>query len=353
MRYNSTQNLVFATTLLTIGLGLLALSFWQAHTSLMLLSGGLLSLGLSLGMHWETWRASRSNRNKSSSGPTSLEQCQEKLSDVQEKLIIQEKLASVGLLTAGIAHEVKNPLNFVNNFANLTISLAEELTTEFKGLKEKIDLADQENIQDILTDISSNCEKIQEHGKRAESVVKSMLLQSRDAEEIQLEAVDINQVLIEYLNLAYHGMRAQNTEFNIKINKKLSQDLGLTYVFPQAIGRVFLNLFNNSMYATAEKAEKNKNDNYAPVITVTTEKNEKFTIITIKDNGPGISEDQQNKIFQPFYTTKPATQGTGLGLSICYDIITQQQKGEILLDSKLGEYTVFTIKLPNSKPEED
>ncbi|NCB98089.1 MAG: GHKL domain-containing protein [Bacteroidia bacterium] len=266
------------------------------------------------------------------------------LKEAQAQLVQSEKMASLGQLTAGIAHEIKNPLNFVNNFAELTVDLTKELTEEIDHLKDKLDQKDVDYFMEIVGDIASNAVKINEHGKRADSIVKGMLLHSRGkAGEVQ--PTDVNALLAEYVNLGYHGMRAQDSSFNLKIESDYDSSIGMINAVPQDLSRVFLNIINNSCYATNLKKKELK-DAYFPILEVRTKSLDKKVEIRIKDNGTGIPQDILDKVFNPFFTTKPAGQGTGLGLSLSFDIIVQEHKGEMRVDSKEGEYTEFVIIIP-------
>jgi signal transduction histidine kinase len=271
------------------------------------------------------------------------------LKATQAQLIQSEKLASLGELTAGIAHEIQNPLNFVNNFSEVNRELAEELELE-------IDKGNYADARAIAKDIKDNEEKINEHGKRADAIVKGMLQHSQKGSGIK-EPTNINALADEYLRLAYHGLRAKDKSFNATIKTDFDQTIGNIDIIAQDIGRVLLNLINNAFYAVDEK-KKQIGDGYEPQVTVSTQlgnnqKNEPIShisrqlIISVRDNGNGIPEDIRNKIFQPFFTTKPTGQGTGLGLSLSYDIV-KAHGGEIKVDSKQGEGTVFMISLPTS-----
>jgi len=266
------------------------------------------------------------------------------LKEAQAQLVQSEKMASLGQLTAGIAHEIKNPLNFVNNFAELTVDLTKELGEEIDHLKDKLDQKDVDYFMEIVGDIASNATKINEHGKRADSIVKGMLLHSRGkAGEVQ--PTDVNALLAEYVNLGYHGMRAQDSSFNLKIESDYDSSIGMINAVPQDLSRVFLNIINNSCYATNQKKKELK-DAYFPILEVHTKNLDKKVEIRIRDNGTGIPQDVLDKVFNPFFTTKPAGQGTGLGLSLSFDIVVQEHKGEMKVDSKEGEYTEFVIIIP-------
>jgi signal transduction histidine kinase len=262
----------------------------------------------------------------------------EELRDTQTQLIQREKMASLGELTAGIAHEIQNPLNFVNNFSDLNKELLLEMKTELeKG-----------NIQDagtIADDVIENEEKINHHGRRAGSIVKGMLQHSR-TNTVEKEPDDINALADEYMRLSYHGLRAKDKSFNASMRTDFDETLEPIYVIPQDIGRVFLNIFNNSFYAVSEK-RKRQGETYNPEISVSTKKIGNRVEIKIRDNGTGIPQTILDKIYQPFFTTKPPGEGTGLGLSLSYDIITKIHNGELKVETKEGEFSEFTILLPN------
>lgn len=269
------------------------------------------------------------------------------LRHAQQQLMAQEQMASIGMLTAGIAHEIKNPLNFINNFSDTTVEMLEELKEELAKLNV---LSDDNNsqINEIMNDIEMNCKKINEHGKRAESIIKNMLIQSRTTGSEKV-ITNVNILLEEYLNLAYHGMRAHNSNFNVKIEKALEPNLEKITICQQNMGRVFLNIINNGLYALNKKQKRleeiNEETNYMPTIRVSTEQDEKSVIVKIWDNGDGIPEDLRNKIFEPFFTTKPAGEGTGLGLSLCADIV-KEHNGKLEIETQDQEFTQFIITLP-------
>lgn len=262
----------------------------------------------------------------------------------QAQLVQSEKMASLGQLTAGIAHEIKNPLNFVNNFAELTVDLAKELGEEMEKLTENLSVKDREYLQELIGDISSNAQKINDHGKRADSIVKGMLLHSR-GKAGDMQPTDVNAVLAEYVNLGYHGMRAQDNSFNLKIESDYDKTIGMINVVPQNLSRVFLNIINNACYATNQKKKELK-DAYFPILQVQTKNLGDKVEIRIRDNGTGIPQEIIDKVFNPFFTTKPAGQGTGLGLSLSFDIVVQEHHGEMKVDSKAGEYAEFVIIIP-------
>ncbi len=276
-----------------------------------------------------------------------LLELQEKNAEIirtQEQLITQQKLASLGALTAGIAHEIKNPLNFVNNFAELSIELVDELQQLLHQEKKNLESGRLAEIEETVTTLKQNAARIQEHGKRADSIVRSMLQHSRGkAGERQL--TDINALLEEDINLAYHGMRAQDSSFNIKIEKDLDQSIGKLEVVPQDISRVFLNIINNGCYA-AHRKKMDQSGDLSPTLSVRTRNMVNTVEIRIRDNGNGIPESVRDKLFAPFFTTKPAGHGTGLGLSISYDIVVHGHNGQITFETVEGEFAEFIISLP-------
>ena len=266
------------------------------------------------------------------------------LKATQSQLVHAEKMATLGELTAGVAHEIQNPLNFIKNFSEVNADLIEEL-------KEEMDNGDKQGINAILDDISSNEKKITEHSNRADSIVKGMLQHSRKGSKDK-QPTDINKLADEYLRLAYHGLRAKNKSFNADFRLDSDENLPEIEIIPQDIGRVFLNLINNAFYACSEKARKNTKDYKPEVVVATRQLNNKIEI-SIKDNGDGIPEEFKDKIFQPFFTTKPTGEGTGLGLSLSYDIITKGHGGELKVETKEGKglpagqaETEFIIQLP-------
>ncbi|MBS1975682.1 MAG: GHKL domain-containing protein, partial [Bacteroidetes bacterium] len=264
-----------------------------------------------------------------------LQQALVELKSTQAQLIHSEKMASLGELTAGIAHEIQNPLNFVNNFSEVSNELIEEMNRE-------LDKGEIDEARAIASDIKQNLEKINHHGKRADSIVKGMLQHSRISSG-QKELTDINALCDEYLRLSYHGLRAKDKTFNAKFESDFDPNIGKTNIIPQDIGRVILNMINNAFYAVTEKKKQNI-DGYEPAVIVGTKKLNNKIAITITDNGNGIPEQFKEKIFQPFFTTKPTGQGTGLGLSLSYDII-KAHGGNIKVDSTEGEGTSFIIEL--------
>jgi two-component system NtrC family sensor kinase len=266
-----------------------------------------------------------------------LQQAVVNLQSAQTQLIHAEKMASLGELTAGIAHEIQNPLNFVNNFSEINAELIAEM-------KEALQKGDVKEALEVADDIRNNQEKINHHGKRADAIVKSMLQHSRTGNN-QKEPADINALADEYLRLSYHGLRAKDKAFNALMDTHFDPAAGKVDIVSQDIGRVLLNLFNNAFYAVAERKKKGE-EGYEPTVTVTTKRVDRKVRITIRDNGTGIAQAVRDKIFQPFFTTKPTGQGTGLGLSLSFDIITKGHGGTIRLDTRENEFTQFEIQLP-------
>lgn len=259
------------------------------------------------------------------------------LKATQTRLIQSEKMASLGELTAGIAHEIQNPLNFVNNFSEVSGELINELVDE-------VNKGNTNEVKAIAVDLVGNLKKINHHGQRAADIVKGMLQHSRKSDG-KKEMTDINALCEEYLRLAYHGLRAKDKAFNARFETSFEENIGKINVMPQEIGRVILNLINNAFYAVNEK-KKTAGELYEPSVTVTTKKENNKVEIKVADNGGGIPSAVLEKIFQPFFTTKPTGQGTGLGLSLSYDIVTKAHGGELGVETKEGEGTVFTIQLP-------
>jgi len=273
-----------------------------------------------------------------------LQRTLNELTAAQSQLIQAEKMASLGELTAGIAHEIQNPLNFVNNFSELNKELLDELQQELiKG--------DMEEVMLLVKDVLANEEKINHHGKRADAIVKGMLQHSRSSSGVK-EDTDINELADEFLRLSYHGLRAKDKSFNARMETDYDKSIGRVKIVPQDVGRVILNLVNNAFYAVSERKKQDTSSNesaevseYQPTVSLTTKRSSKGVEIRVKDNGTGISEAVLEKIFQPFYTTKPAGQGTGLGLSLSFDII-KAHGGELKVESQSGVGTEFCILLP-------
>ncbi|HET6768088.1 MAG TPA: ATP-binding protein [Chitinophagaceae bacterium] len=282
--------------------------------------------------------------NKLEAAKEQVEKTLTDLKQAQTQLVQSEKMASLGELTAGIAHEIQNPLNFVNNFSDVSNELLEEMKTE-------LEKGNADDAMAIVEDIKQNLEKILHHGKRADAIVKGMLQHSRISSG-QKEPTDINMLADEYLRLAFHGLRAKDKSFNAKFETEFDNSIGKINIIPQDIGRVILNLINNAFYAVTEKKKTPQLPKggapYEPVVTVTTKKDNGKIEITVKDNGNGIPQKVLDKIFQPFFTTKPTGQGTGLGLSLSYDIITKGHGGELKVETKEGEGSEFVIQLPTN-----
>ena len=269
-----------------------------------------------------------------------IEKAYNQLKETQQQLIHSEKMASLGELTAGIAHEIQNPLNFVNNFAEVNSELIDEL-------KEALKNGDMNEVEDLAKDINDNEKKIVHHGKRAEEIVRSMLQHSRGTEG-KMEPTDINSLADEYLRLAYHGMRAKDKSFNSEMETDFGADIGKVMMVPQDIGRVLLNLITNAFHALNQRKQAAPNG-YQPQLQVSTRKNNGKLEIRVKDNGTGIPESIRKKVFEPFFSTKGTGKGTGLGLSLSYDIITKGHSGTIDVVSEEGTGTEFIITLPSNK----
>jgi signal transduction histidine kinase len=264
----------------------------------------------------------------------------EDLKAAQAQLIQSEKMASLGELTAGIAHEIQNPLNFVNNFSEVSKELLEEM-------QEELDAGNLEDVKEIANDVIQNLEKINHHGKRADGIVKGMLQHSRKNTG-EKEFTDINSLVDEYLRLAYHGLRAKDKSFNATLETDFDDSIGKIEIVPQDIGRVVLNLITNAFYAAPLPPEggfKDPHYVHKPTVWLSTKKLKESIVVSVRDNGPGIPKDVIDKIFQPFFTTKPTGQGTGLGLSLSYDIL-KAHGGRIEVQSQPNEGTIFTLVLP-------
>lgn len=274
-----------------------------------------------------------------------LNQALSDLKDTQEQLIIQEKMASVGMLTTGIAHEIKNPLNFVNNFSDISVELLNELNDELQSSKDKIDQNALSSIEDLITDLKTNCEKIKEHGERADNIVKTMLMHSQEA-GVQKEVFDVRNLMNDNIQIALESFKGIHEKFDVTINKNYASQLENVLAAPQAIGRVFIYVLDNAFYAMRER-QKQSVEGYQPTLDISIQQVDSNVVIKVRDNGTGIPKKTIDKVFEPFYTTKPTGKGnTGLGLSICYDTVVKQHKGELRVQSEEGVYTEFTISLP-------
>ena len=278
---------------------------------------------------------------------TELRDSLERLKAAQANLIQSEKMASLGQLTAGIAHEIKNPLNFVNNFAGLSVELMNELKEVAEPVLAGMSKDTRAEFGETIEMITSNLDKIAEHGKRADGIVKSMLSHSRGGTGDWQES-NINALVEEALNLAYHGARAQDNEFNVTLERDFDPEPKPIELVPQDVTRVFLNLFGNGFYA-ANKRRLGNVAGYRPSLKVSTRDLGDAVEIRVRDNGTGIPPEVRDKLFQPFFTTKPTGEGTGLGLSISYDIVTQQHGGSIDVESEPGSFTEFTVRLPRRR----
>ena len=266
----------------------------------------------------------------------------EDLRATQDRLVQTQKLASLGQLTAGIAHEIKNPLNFVNNFSTVSSELVDELQDTLKGLA--VDDKTRKQIDELTTMLRGNLDKVVQHGKRADGIVKNMLLHSREGSG-EHRVVDVNALVEESLNLAYHGARAEKQGFNVTLERSLDPAAGAADVFPQDITRVLINLISNGFYA-ASRRKAQAGDGFEPTLAAATRSLGDRVEIRIRDNGTGIPPEVKEKIFNPFFTTKPAGEGTGLGLSISHDVIVKQHGGSIDVETKPGAFSEFIIVLP-------
>jgi signal transduction histidine kinase len=268
----------------------------------------------------------------------------EDLRTAQDRLVQTEKLASLGQLTAGIAHEIKNPLNFVNNFSGVSVELIDELRQALAGAN--LDNKLRAEITEIADMLQSNLDKVVQHGKRADAIVKNMLLHSRQGSG-ERRLIDVNALVEESFNLAYHGARAEKNNFDVMVEQSLDPAAGKADLFPQEITRVLLNLISNGVYATTKKARAN-NESYKPTLIASTKSLGDRIEIKIRDNGTGIPPEIKDKMFNPFFTTKPAGEGTGLGLSISHDIVVKQHGGSIEVETQPGEFTEIKIVLPRA-----
>jgi signal transduction histidine kinase len=275
----------------------------------------------------------------------SVEASLEDLRTAQDRLVQTQKLASLGQLTAGIAHEIKNPLNFVNNFSGVSVELIDELRQELDGVK--VGPKARAAIAELTDTLRDNLDKVVQHGKRADAIVKNMLLHSRE-ESGEHRPVDVNALVEESLNLAYHGARAEKQGFKINMERSFDPAAGQVDVYPQEITRALLNLISNGFYAATKRKEQDKSEGYEPTLTAATENLGDRVEITIRDNGRGIPPEVREKMFNPFFTTKPAGEGTGLGLSITHDIIVKQHSGSIEVETQPGEFTEIKVILPRT-----
>ena len=269
----------------------------------------------------------------------------DELRAAQERLVQTEKLASLGQLTAGIAHEIKNPLNFVNNFSALSAELVGEMNDVLATAA--LDKKTRLELDELGQMLKTNLEKVVQHGKRADSIVKNMLLHSREGSG-EHRVADINTLLDESLNLAYHGARAENPGFNITLLRDFDANAGAIELFPQEITRAFLNLISNGFYAVTKRKTESADSGFEPVLSAATRDLGNTVEIRIRDNGTGIPAEVKEKMFNPFFTTKPAGEGTGLGLSMSHDILVKQHGGIIDVETEPGQFTEFKILLPRT-----
>jgi two-component system NtrC family sensor kinase len=293
----------------------------------------------------ERKRAEQEIRTARDTAETALRELQA----AQASLLHAQKMAALGQLTAGIAHEIKNPLNFVNNFAGLSVELLEELKETAGAAIAALPDDERGEVDELVEMLTGNLGKIAEHGRRADGIVKSMLAHSRGGSG-EWQSVDVNSLVEEALNLAYHGARAQDQEFNIALEREFDRGIAPIELVAQDMTRVFLNLFGNGFYATDKRRREDRAGSFRPVLKVATRGLGDGIEITVRDNGTGIPPEIRDRLFQPFFTTKPTGEGTGLGLSISWDIVTQQHGGTIAVDSRVGEFTEFTIRLPRLAP---
>lgn len=317
--------------------------WWQTWWAYSIFVALFLGLGFGI-LHYRSRWLKKENKileDKVNERTSELKKTINELENTQSQLIQSEKMASLGELTAGIAHEIQNPMNFINNFSEVTMELVGEMV-------EELDKGDLIEAKDISSDIVQNLEKITHHGKRASSIVRGMLEHSRNNSG-QKEFIDINVLADEYLRLAYHGLRAKDKSFNADFKTDLDETLPKVEIIPQDLGRVVLNIINNAFFAVTSIPEDQRAEGYQPLVTVSTKNMGDQVLISIKDNGPGIAPEIKDKIFQPFFTTKPTGKGTGLGLSLAYDIVTTGHGGAIELNTSPGEGTEFVIYIPIRK----
>ena len=269
------------------------------------------------------------------------------IEELKQQLKQQEKLASLGMLSAGIAHEIQNPLNFVINFSKLSKKLLDDLTDIVEDNEDKISEEDREDIEDIMADLNENLSKIAEHGERAISIIQGILLVSRGKENEFIPS-DVNKIVKEYVCLSYHAMRANHKNFNISIHEEYQDGLPMMMVIPQDLSRAVLNLMNNACYAIWTKAQTEGAD-YTPTIDIKVCSQNTDVYIIIADNGVGMTDEVKQHLYENFYTTKPAGQGTGLGMEITRSIVEEKHHGKLSFESEAGKGTRFTIKLPMNK----
>ena len=310
------------------------------------LLGGILLLACIAVLIYSRYRIKNRANQALTEANANLEASLRRLRETQDRLIHAEKMASLGAMTSGVAHEIKNPLNFVKNFAQLSIELADELDGEINQVTAKLDSGTQENVVELLENLKYNSRKIEEHSKRADGIVHSMI-QHADGKPGQFEPTDINSLLDEYVKLACRNVQTNQPNLHVEIKRLYDHSLASTLVKPSELGRVFLNILNNAFEAASRRQHLNHED-HAHLLTVETSKGADFIEIRISDNGPGIPLELQNKIFEPFFTTKPTGQGTGLGLSLSYNIIAEGHGGKLWVESEEGQGATFILTLPSS-----
>ena len=264
---------------------------------------------------------------------------------LQKQISEQEHLASLGMLSAGIAHEIQNPLNFVINFSKLSLKLLQDMEEVISEVREKLPDITNEEIEDILTDLKGNMNKIEENGNRASSIVRGILLHSRGKDNGFMET-DLKHLIHEYVWLSYHAVRANNKSFNVSIRENYEADVPLLNIVPQDLSRVVINIVNNACYAVFAKAKEASETPYQPTIHIDLKKEGNHVKLTIEDNGTGVSDEVKEDLFTPFFTTKPIGEGTGLGLSICKSIIEDKHHGTLDMETEMGVFTRFIISLP-------
>lgn len=269
------------------------------------------------------------------------------LHKAQDQIILQEKMASLGALTAGIAHEMKNPLNFIINFSEVSRELMADLKQQLDKIRSQVDETTRKDLEELSTDLSENMDRIKYHGERADLIIRSMLMHARGGEDLDRKMLSINDLLSENISLSLSGFRGGHPDFSVRLKTHFDQNVSHINGSSQALARVFLNLLNNACYAVWEKKKKNP-QNYEPTLTVATRELEDKVEVRIRDNGTGISEEKRAKVLEPFYTTKPTGEGTGLGLSMCYDIITNQHGGSLDIESEVNTFTEIIVQLPKN-----
>lgn len=274
-----------------------------------------------------------------------MDESKKEIEYLKKQVSHQEKMASLGLLSAGIAHEIQNPLNFVINFSKLSFKLLQDIEELLKEVRESLPEGTEEEIREIMADLQGNMHKIEENGNRASNIVRGILLYSRGKDD-ECVLTDIRQLTKEYIWLSYHAVRANNKSFNVTIKEEYDESIPIMKIIPQDFSRAVLNLMNNACYAVFSKAKSITTEPYVPTILVSLKKEENFVKFILEDNGPGIPDEVREKLYTPFFTTKPVGEGTGLGLSITKSIIEQKHNGTIRMETSPNEFTRFTILIP-------